>query len=117
MLLLGPSGVARSVLARPCTGPDRPRSGPWCCPLREPPDPKSDGAPSPESTQVLAAKGACDGASKSDEERLGVLLGFPENGDRDLVLLIASWPQLPEHVRSAISTLVIRLSLDPTVAR
>jgi len=112
---------------RPCRGPSRilapltdplPRHSPP--PVRGPgggwyaredsnlrlSDPKSDGAPSPESTQVTAAQGPCVDPGSSDEERLGVLLGVPAPCDRDLALLIAYWPQLPEQVRSTILTLV-----------
>jgi hypothetical protein len=67
---------------------------------------KSDGALSQESTQVSVPEVVCGTSIEGDQERLGVLLGVPAICDRDLALLIASWPQLPEHVRSTISTLV-----------
>src|SRR5262245_19151358 len=68
-------------------------------------DPKSEGADSSESTQAIAAEGACFDPNRSDQERLGVLLGVPQHLDPELEFLIVL-VGAHRHVRITIRTIL-----------
>jgi len=69
-------------------------------------DPKSEGAGSEESSQLLAEQGTCGVLGDGGESCLGGLLGVSGIRDPDLATLVASWEKLPEHVRTTIRTVL-----------
>lgn len=44
--------------------------------------------------------------TEEENGRLGALLGQPAIQDSDLAALVASWEELPDHVRTTIKTVL-----------